>query len=51
MLVAPVVQKDVPVYGEWVGTTEGKINAQIRARVQGYLQSQNYKEGSVVREA
>jgi len=50
VLVAPVVQKDVPVYGEWVGTTEGKINAQIRARVQGYLQSQNYKEGSVVRE-
>jgi membrane fusion protein (multidrug efflux system) len=48
--VADVVQKDVPVYDEWVGTTEGKINAQIRARVQGYLQSQEYTEGSVVQQ-
>jgi len=48
--VTDVVQKDVPVYGEWVGTTEGKINAQIRARVQGYLQSQEYTEGSVVQQ-
>lgn len=48
VLVADVVQKDVPVYGTWIGTTDGNINAQIRARVEGYLQSREYTEGSVV---
>jgi membrane fusion protein (multidrug efflux system) len=47
--VAPVVQRDVPIYGEWVGTTVGYVTAQIRARVSGYLISQNYKEGTVVK--
>ncbi len=47
--VAPVVQKDVPIYAEWVGTTVGYVTAQIRARVSGYLISQNYKEGTVVK--
>ena len=49
VLVAPVEQKDVPIYSEWVGTTDGNVNAQIRARVQGYLQAQKYTEGSLVR--
>src|SRR6266536_630739 len=47
--VAPVVQRDVPIFAEWVGTTVGYITAQIRARVSGYLISQNYKEGTVVK--
>ncbi len=47
--VAPVVQRDVPIYAEWVGTTIGYVTAQIRARVSGYLISQNYKEGTVVK--
>lgn len=47
--VADVVQKDVPIYVEWVGTTDGNVNAQIRARVRGYLQSRTYNEGTVVR--
>jgi membrane fusion protein (multidrug efflux system) len=47
--VAPVIQRDVPIYGEWVGTTVGYVTAQIRARVSGYLVSQNYKEGTVVK--
>ncbi|MBA4418759.1 MAG: efflux transporter periplasmic adaptor subunit [Syntrophus sp. (in: bacteria)] len=47
--VAQVIQKDVPVYGEWVGTTDGFVNAVIRAQVQGYLIKQNYREGDVVR--
>jgi membrane fusion protein (multidrug efflux system) len=47
--VAPVTQRDVPIYGEWVGTTVGYVTAQIRAHVQGYLVSQNYKEGTVVK--
>lgn len=47
--VTPVVQKDVPIYAEWVGTTVGYVTAQIRAKVGGYLISQNYKEGTVVK--
>jgi membrane fusion protein, multidrug efflux system len=47
--VEPVVEKDVPIYGEWVGTTVGYVTAQISARVSGYLVSQNYKEGTRVK--
>ena len=49
VLVAEVIQKDVPIYGEWVGTTVGYVDAQIRARIQGYLLSRHYTEGSVVK--
>src|SRR5436309_10108933 len=47
--VEPVVQKDVPISVEYVGTLVGYINAQIRARVSGHLVSQNYTEGSLVK--
>jgi membrane fusion protein, multidrug efflux system len=47
--VITVVQKDVPIIQEWVGTTDGLVNAKINAQVQGYLIKQNYKEGSVVK--
>jgi membrane fusion protein (multidrug efflux system) len=47
--VAPVIQKDVPVEGEWVGTLEGYVNAQIQPQVSGYLIRQDYREGSFVR--
>jgi len=47
--VVNVVQKDVPIVREWVGTTDGLVNAKINAQVQGYLIRQNYKEGSVVK--
>jgi membrane fusion protein (multidrug efflux system) len=49
VLVVDVVGRDVPVHGEWVGTTEGNINAQIRAKVQGYLLTKPYQEGSLVK--
>jgi membrane fusion protein (multidrug efflux system) len=49
VLVTEVVQQDVPVTREWVGTLDGSANAQIRARVQGYLTRQNYKAGTVVK--
>jgi membrane fusion protein, multidrug efflux system len=49
VVVAEVIQRDVPIYAEWVGTTEGNITAQIRARVQGYLQQRSYQEGTLVR--
>jgi membrane fusion protein (multidrug efflux system) len=47
--VVNVVQKDVPIVREWVGSTDGLVNAKINAQVQGYLIKQNYKEGSVVK--
>lgn len=47
--VATVIQKDLPIYSEWVGTTEGLVNAKIRAQVTGYLARQAYKEGSSVK--
>src|SRR5688572_28930103 len=47
--VVEVVQKDVPLYSEWIGTTEGLVNAEIKAQVTGYLLRQNYKEGSFVK--
>jgi RND family efflux transporter MFP subunit len=47
--VAPVIQKDVPVQGEWVGTLQGYVNAQIQPQVTGYLIRQDYREGSLVR--
>src|SRR5918992_781377 len=46
--VVQIEQKDVPVYSEWIGTTEGMVNAEIKAQVTGYLLRQNYKEGSFV---
>ena len=47
--VAPVIQKDVPVQGEWVGTLEGYVNAQISPQVSGYLIRQDYHEGAFVK--
>jgi membrane fusion protein (multidrug efflux system) len=47
--VASVQQKDVPVYGEWIGTLAGQVNANVKAEVGGYLLTQNYKEGSYVK--
>ncbi|MGA7927000.1 MAG: efflux RND transporter periplasmic adaptor subunit [Candidatus Sulfotelmatobacter sp.] len=47
--VAPVIQKDVPVQGQWVGTLEGYVNAQIQPQVTGYLIRQDYREGGLVK--
>ena len=47
--VTQVVQKDIPIYSEWVGTADGLVNATIRAQVTGYLMKQNYREGEFVR--
>jgi membrane fusion protein (multidrug efflux system) len=44
-----VIQQDVPIYAEGIGTTAGYIDAQIRAKVQGYLLSRHYTEGSFVK--
>jgi RND family efflux transporter MFP subunit len=47
--VASVIQRDVPIEGEWVGSLEGYVNAQISPHVSGYLIRQNYQEGGLVR--
>lgn len=47
--VAPVTQGDVPVFREWIGVVDGSNNAEIRARVSGYILSQNYSDGSPVK--
>ncbi len=47
--VAQPIQRDVPVHNEWVASLDGYVNAEIHPQVSGYIISQNYKEGSVVR--
>jgi len=46
--VTPVVKKDVDIRQEWVGTMLGNVDAEIRPKVDGFLLSQLYKEGSYV---
>jgi len=47
--IALVAERDVPIYREWIGTTVGYVTAQIRAQASGYLVSQNYREGTLVK--
>jgi membrane fusion protein (multidrug efflux system) len=47
--VITVEEQSVPIYTEWVGTTDGMVNADIKAQVTGYLLRQDYKEGSLVK--
>jgi membrane fusion protein (multidrug efflux system) len=49
VLVADVVQQDVPMYGEWVAQLNGPVNAEITPKVQGYLLKQNYQNGYFVK--
>ena len=46
--VTEVVQKDVPIYSEWIAVLDGYVNAQIQPHVSGYVIRQDYREGSVV---
>jgi RND family efflux transporter MFP subunit len=49
VLVTEVVQKEVPILQQWVGTLNGSENADVRARTTGYLQARDYQEGGVVK--
>src|SRR6202050_3851123 len=49
VMVTEVEQKDVPIYGEWIGTLDGFTNADVRAQVTGYLLRQDYQEGAFVK--
>jgi membrane fusion protein, multidrug efflux system len=48
--VVQVEQRDVPIYGEWIGTLDGFTNADVRAQVTGYLLRQDYQEGAFVKQ-
>jgi len=49
VLVADVKQQDVPIYGEWIGTLAGQVNANVQAQVSGYLLKRDYQEWANVR--
>ena len=49
VLVTDVVQKEVPVIRQWVGTLNGSENAEVKARTTGYLQKRAYQEGGFVK--
>ena len=46
--IASVVQKEVPIQHEWVGTMAGNVDAEIRPKVEGFLLTRLYAEGSFV---
>jgi membrane fusion protein (multidrug efflux system) len=48
--VVQVEQKDVPIYGEWIGTLDGFTNADVHAQVSGYILRQGYQEGAFVKQ-
>jgi membrane fusion protein (multidrug efflux system) len=48
--VVQVQQQDVPIYSEWIGTTDGMVNADIRAQVSGYILRKDYTEGALVKQ-
>lgn len=48
--VVQVRQEDVPIYGEWIGTLDGLVDADVRAQVTGYLMKQGYQEGAFVKQ-
>ena len=48
VVVAEVIQKNVPMFADWIGTAEGFNNATIRPQVKGYLLDISYKQGTLV---
>ena len=46
--VTDVLQRDVPIYREWVGSLDGFVNADIKPQVEGYIRKQVYREGTFV---
>jgi membrane fusion protein, multidrug efflux system len=48
VLVTSVIQRDVPIYREWVAQLNGSVNAQIAPKVSGYIVKRNYQEGYFV---
>ena len=49
VLVSEVIQREVPIIRQWVGTLNGVQNAQVSARVTGYIQTIAYQQGGYVK--
>jgi membrane fusion protein (multidrug efflux system) len=49
VLVADVVQQNVPIFQEWVAQLNGSVNADLTPKVQGYLLKQDYQNGAFVK--
>jgi len=47
--IAPVIQSEVSIHQDWVGTTVGNVDAEIRPKVDGFLLTRLYVEGSFVK--
>lgn len=50
VIAAEVIVRDQPVYFEAMGQTVGSQDVEIRARVEGILESVHFREGTVVKE-
>ncbi len=48
VVVAPVVTKTTPIYGEYVAQTEASSTVTIRSRVEGVLTGMHFREGGRV---
>ena len=46
--ISTVETRDITTFGDWVGSLDGYVNAQIQPEVAGYLIKQDYREGSYV---
>jgi membrane fusion protein (multidrug efflux system) len=46
---ATVLQRDVPIYVEAIGQTRGSTEIEVRARIEGFIQTIDFKEGNPVR--
>lgn len=49
VVVADVIEKNVPIYSEFVGQTKAHETVELRARVEGVLQRIYFREGTPVR--
>ena len=49
VLVSTAQQRDVPLYIEMVGSTLGSQDVPIRTRVEGFLESMDFQEGTFVK--
>lgn len=48
--VVTAVEGNLPIVREWVGILDGSANASVQAQVAGYLASQNYEDGKIVKQ-
>ncbi len=49
VVVAPVHERTVELFSEQVGLLDGYVNAEMRARVRGYLKEQTFRDGAQVK--